>query len=526
MITNRIYTMRIPFKKDPAGFNQRALFPSNMFDMLPKNHECFVFNDIFGQIDISSIEKNYSFMGQNAYDPRLIAGILIYGYSKGVFSSRQLEKRSHEDLGFMYISHLHCPNFRVLSDFRKDNPDFLKECFKQSALLAKKLGMVSFGHVSLDGSKFKANSSKHKAMSYEYLNLKEDELANQIKELEAQREEEVVVDQIDELVARAEECDKQEDEQLQDKTGYEIPDELKIKEKRLAKIREAKKALEERENELNPGKKIDGKKQISFADKEARIMGKKGQFEYAYNGQVCVDEENQIIVEEHLSQNANDKKEVEPALEQIQDTMGKLPDKMSMDNGYMSGANLEALDKAQVDAYVATGREDKKDLRPLEDGSREIKKSDFEYDDEKNCFTCPGGHTLELKSEGKDGKRVYQAERQACENCAYKARCCKSEKGEARTINTDDKEPQRQNMNRKMELEDSKEVYKKRKQIVEPVFGQIKNSGFRGFLLRGFKKAGGEFSLACAAHNFKKIVRAVCSGEVCLGTGKMEAARA
>jgi transposase len=505
------YSMSIPFKKDPAEFNQRVLFPSNVFDMLPKNHECFIYDDIFRHVDISSIEKNYSCKGQNAYNPRLLVGILIYGYSKSVFSSRHLEKKCHEDLGFMHVAHLNFPNFRVLSDFRKDNPDFLKECFKQSAMLAKQLGLVSFGHVSLDGSKFKANTSKHKAMSYDYLKLKEEELANQIKE----------------LVDQAEECDKREDEQLQDKTGYEIPEELKIKEKRLAKIQEAKKALEERENELNPGKKIDEKKQISFADKEARIMGKKGQqYDYAYNGQISVDDKAQIIVGEHLSQNANDKKEVAPALGQIKETMGELPDKMSLDNGYMSGANLKGLDKAEVDAYVAIGREDKKDLRPLEDCSREIKKPDFQYDNERDCFTCPGGHTLELKSAGKDGKRVYQADREACEKCAYRQRCCKSEKGEARTINTDDKEPLRQKMNEKMEQENSKEVYKKRKQIVEPVFGQIKNSGFRGFLLRGCKKASGEFSLACAVHNFKKIVRALRSGEVCLGAGKMESAMA
>jgi len=502
--------MPIPFKKDPSEFNQRVLYPSNVFDMLPKDHECFIFDDIFRQINISSIEKNYSYIGQNAYNPRLLAGILIYAYSRGVFSSRQIERKCHEDLGFMYISHLNCPNFRVLSDFRKDYPDFLKECFKQSALLARQLGLVSFGHVSLDGSKFKANTSKHKAMSYEYLNRREEELVNEIKE----------------LLAQAEKCDQQEDEQLQDKTGYEVPDELKIKEKRLNKIREAKKALEQRENELNPDKKIDAKKQISFADKEARIMGKNGQYDYAYNGQISVDEKAQIIVGEHLSQEANDKKEVEPALERIQETMGELPDKMSLDNGYMSGANLEALDEAEVDAYVATGREDKKDIRPVEDCSREIKKSDFEYDEDKDCFTCPGGQTLELKSTGKDGKLVYQAERQVCERCAYRNRCCKSQKGEARTITTDDKEPQRQKMKEKMEQEDSKKTYKKRKQIVEPVFGQIKNSGFRGFLLRGLKRAKGEFSLVCAAHNFKKIVKALSGGKVCLGTGEMGPAMA
>jgi transposase len=498
--------MRIPFKNGPAQFNQRLLFPSNVFDLLPKDHECFVYDDIFSQIDTSSIEKKYSFIGQNAYDPRLVVGILIYAYSRGVFSSRQIEKRCHEDLGFMYVSHMNCPNFRVLSDFRKDNPDFLKESFVQSALLAKKVGMVSFGHVSLDGSKFKAGTSKHKAMSYGYLKLREEELVNQIKE----------------LMEQADQCDEGEDEDLQDKSGFEIPDELKIKEKRLAKIRTAKEALEKRENELNPGKEIDGKKQISFADEEARIMGKNGHYEYAYNGQISVDQKSQIIIGQHVSQNANDKKEVAPALEEIQETMGKLPEKMSLDNGYLSGANLEGLEQAGVDAYVATGREDKKDVRPVQDCNREIKKPDFEYDSERDCFTCPGGQTLELKRKGEDGKRVYQAQREACDQCAYKGRCCKSEKGEPRTINTDDKEPLRQQMIDKMDQESSKDVYKKRKEIVEPVFGQMKNRGFRGFLLRGLRKVSGEFSLACAAHNFKKIAGALLRGEVRLETGKTE----
>ncbi|MGC9194226.1 MAG: transposase [Syntrophobacteraceae bacterium] len=144
------------------------------------------------------MEKNYSFQGQNAYSPRLAVGILIYAYSRGVFSSRQIERRCHEDLGFMQISHLSCPNFRVLSDLRKDTPDFLKDCFKQSALLAKPLGLVSFGHVSLDGSKFKTNSSKHKAMSYEFLKIREEEFANQVRG----------------LMDQAEDCDQREDEQL------------------------------------------------------------------------------------------------------------------------------------------------------------------------------------------------------------------------------------------------------------------------------------------------------------------------
>ena len=492
--------MLIPFKKDPIEFNQRSLFPTNVFDLLPSDHSCFVYEDIFKQLDTSSVEQNYSVLGQNAYHPGLITGILIYAYSQGAFSSREIEKKCHEDIGFMFISHLNCPNFRVLSDFRKDNYEFFKECFKKSVLLAMEAGMASLGHISLDGSKFKANTSKHKAMSYGRLKAKEKELTEEIEN----------------LLAKAAKCDDQEDEEYKDKTGYEIPEELKIKEKRLAKIKEAKEALEKREQELNPGKKIEDKKQISFADKEARIMGKKGDFDYSYNGQISVDEENQIIVGQHLTQNANDKKEVKPALEEIKETTDNLPDKMSLDNGYMSGDNLEAFDGNDIDVYVATGKGEKKDQRPIEDSNRKIKKSDFNYDEDKDCFICPAGYALELKRKSNDGNKVYQAVKAECDTCPYKARCCSSKKGEPRTINSDDKEPLRQRMNEKMEQESSKEVYKKRKKIVEPVFGQIKNSGFRGFSLRGFEKSSGEFSLVCAVHNFKKIVKAILGGKVCL----------
>jgi len=497
--------MQIPFKKDPVEFNQRSLFATNIFDLLPYDHTCYVYEDIFEQLETSSVEERFSIRGQNAYHPRLITSILIYAYSQGIFSSREIEKKCHEDLSFMFISHFNCPNFRVLSDFRKDNYEFFKECFKQSALLAMEAGMASLGHVSLDGSKFKANTSKHKAMSYGRLKAKEKELTEEIED----------------LIGKAAKCDEEEDEEYQDKTGYEIPEELKIKEKRLARIKEAKEALENREKKLNPGKEIDDKKQISFADKEARIMGKKGAFDYSYNGQISVDEDNQIIVGQHLTQNANDKKEVEPALKEIKETTGDLPDKMSLDNGYMSAENLESFDDKDIDVYIATGKGEKRDQRPLKDSKRKIKKSDFIYDEDRDCFVCPAGNTLELKRESNDGKKVYQAVKGQCDSCPYHARCFSSKRGNYRTISTDNKEALRQKMNEKMEEQSSKEIYKKRKKIVEPVFGQIKNSGFRGFSLRGYEKGSGEFSLACAVHNFKKIVKAIVCGKVCLESGRL-----
>lgn len=488
--------MSVPFKSSPIEFNQHQLFPSNIFDLLSKGHECYLYSELFEQLDTTALESQYKVKGQNAYHPKLIVSILIYAYSRGVFSSRQIERRCNEDLSFMFIAQMNCPNFRVISDFRKDHGDFFQDCFKQTVKLAMEMRLASLGHISLDGSKFKANTSKHKAMSYGRLKEREQALCAEI----------------DDLIEKAKRCDQEEDKAYQEKTGYEIPEDLKFKEGRLAKIKAAKQALEQREEKINPGKAIDDKKQISFADTEARIMGKSGSFDYSYNAQISVDADLQIIVGQHISQNANDKQEVEPALQALKDTTERLPDKASVDNGYWSGGNLQAFEQSSIDAYIATDKGEKTHKIPLDASDRKVIKADFEYNEADNSFICPNGQTLPMISESKDGSRVYRGCDDVCEACPLKNRCCQSEKGHARTISTDDKESLRQDMNRKMETSSAQAVYKQRKVIVEPVFGQIKNSGFRGFSVRGKEKVAGEFSIVCAAHNFKKIAKAIVTG--------------
>lgn len=497
--------MKPPFKRSPIEFNQHLLFPSNIFDLLDDDHDCYIYEEIFQQIDTSELESGYSHMGQHAYHPLLIVSILIYAYSRGVFSSREIEKRCHEDLSFMYIAQMCCPNFRVLSDFRKVHHQFFHDCFMLTVKLAIELKLASLGHISLDGSKFKANSSKHKAMSYKRLKEKEQELSTEIND----------------LIKKASHCDEEEDQAYQEQTGYELPDDLKYKEQRLAKIKAAKKALEQREEALNPGKPIEDKKQISFADEDARIMGKKGDFDYSYNAQISTDSDNQIIVGQHVSQNANDKQELKPALEAVEEATGQLPEKLSADNGYLSGDNLEALEESGVDTYIATNKGEKGGKTSLSKSERKLVKADFEYHEDENHFTCPGGQVLVMVRESQDGKRTYQGNSQTCSHCTLQSRCSTSQKGHARTITTDDKESLRQQMNRKMDQENSKEIYKERKVIVEPVFGQIKNRGFRGFSLRGKEKVAGEFSLVCAVHNLKKIVKAMTQGAICPEHGKM-----
>jgi hypothetical protein len=369
------------------------------------------------------------------------------------------------------------------------------------------LGLVSLGHVSLDGSKFKANSSKHKAMSYGRLKEKEQELCEEIEALTAQ----------------AERCDEEEDRAYQERTGYELPEDLRDKKKRLKKVRETKQLLEARESELRPGQEIEDKKQISFADPEARIMKQTGDFEYAYNAQLSVDEKSQVIVGQHVSQAANDSQEVSPALDEVEEATGRLPEKLSLDNGYYSGNNLQEVSDRQVKAYIATDRGEKRGKGDLDESERHLVKADFRYDEERDGFHCPGGQMLRLKTVRRTGHRVYQGDIEACRTCLYYRRCCRSKSGAARTITSDGKEPLRRAMNERMSQPEARAIYARRKTIVEPVFGQIKNSGFRGFGLRGKEKVAGEFSLVCVAHNLKKIIFSALRGEVCPEFGKRAA---
>ena len=496
--------MKIPFKSPSKDFYRETSENKFIFDYLPSDHQVFVYAELFKELETSKIEAKYSIKGQNGFHPQMLMGLLIYSYSHGVFSSREIASRCRTDIAFMYISWMLFPDHRSISDFRKNNIETFKFFFKESVLLAKQSGMVNLGHVSLDGSKFKADTSKHKAMSYAHMQKREQELMNEIEE----------------LLEKASHVDQAEDSYMGEENGEEIAEELQFRESRFKKIQEAKIALEAREALENPGKEIDGKKQISFADTDARIMGKKGNFQYAYNGQISVESSHQIIVGEHLSEAANDKKEVKPALVEIKENSGEYPDKMSLDNGYFSADSIEALDDKQIDGYISVGRQ-AKTKEEIENGQHAISKGDFIYNDTADEYTCPEGKTLKLKTVGKEGVKTYQAQSEDCFQCPLQEKCTNSKQG--RTIKVDLKEPIRRQMTEKMQSPEAKDIYAKRKTIVEPVFGVIKSvMGFDNFSLRGKQKVSGEFSLVCGAYNIKKIVIAIQKGEVCPPPEKSE----
>ena len=449
--------------------NQTLLFPPSLHDWLPEGHLARFLLDVVSALDLSAIYTSYEEKdgrGQAAYAPEMMVRLLLYGYARGVYSSRKIETRTLEDVAFRYLSGDQHPDHATIAEFRKRHLESLSGLFTQALLLCSEAGLVKLGHVSIDGTKIKANASKHKAMSYKHMN-----------ETEARLKQE-----IDALLAAAEKTDAEEDAQYgKDRHGDELPAELQRRESRLQKIGAAKAALEQEakekaaeqraeteqklaereEEERRTGKKKPGRKpepcdpeqarpddkaQRNFTDAESRIMpdgANKGSFVQGYNAQIAVDSASQVIVAAEVTQETNDKKQLIPMIAQITENLEQKPEKVSADTGYLSEANVTDESVKEVDLYVATGRD-------------------------------KHGDAVETSS---DPPPPGASPKEA--------------------------------MREKLRTEAGRNVYKMRKAIVEPVFGQIKEQrGFRRFSLRGKENVGREWKLVCAVSNLLKLFRA------------------
>ena len=431
----------------PYSPDQMFLLPPSLRDWLPENHLVYFVSDVVDQLDLSKIEAVYEKddRGQPPYHPRMMTKILVYAYCIGMFSSRKIQNRLVEDVAFRVLAAGNQPDFRTISDFRKIHLDALQGLFEQVLKLALTAGAIKLGRVALDGSKIKANASKHKAMSYK--RMKEE--ARNLR-VEVQR-----------LLKQAKAADDDEDARYgKDKNGDELPEELSRRETRLERIKEAKRALEQRareeakesqeskEAEDTEEKAIpEDKAQYNFTDPESRIMKGPDGFVQAYNAQVVVEEVCQLIVAQAVTQDANDKKQALPMVEAVKAQAGQTPTQLLADSGYCSDQNLKALEKKPIEVYIAT-----------------VRQKHGEADSSTKRGHLPQGAT-----------RVDK-------------------------------------MRRKLQTKAAAAVYATRKVIVEPVFGQIKQArGFRQFLLRGFRKVQGEWALACATHNILKMYR-LCYG--------------
>ncbi|HLG54463.1 MAG TPA: IS1182 family transposase [Vicinamibacterales bacterium] len=335
---------------------QDLLLPPSLRDWLPEDHLAFFVSDLIDHVDLSAITAVYEDeeRGYPPYHPVMLTKVLVYAYCVGVFSSRKIQRRLIEDIAFRVLAAGNEPDFRTIADFRKRHLSALQGFFEQVLDVARDLGTLRVGRIALDGSKVKANASKHKAMSYGRMKEKEKQLR----------------DEVTHLLAQAEATDAAEDAQYgADVRGDELPAELQRRESRLKRIREATRALKARAKEEAVAKgepaeaaKPDPKAQYNFTDPESRIMKGPDGFVQAYNVQVAVNEQ-QLIVGQAVTQETNDKKQLIPMITIIEEQSGATPTQLLADAGYCSDANLAAVADTPIDAYIST-RKQKHGERP------------------------------------------------------------------------------------------------------------------------------------------------------------------
>jgi transposase len=446
----------------PYQPDQTLLLPPSVEEWLPAGHLARFVREVVCELDLRAIEDAYvEGPGQPPYHPRLMVTLLLYAYSTGTYSSRRMAAKLVDDVAYRFLAAGNAPDFRTLSDFRKTHGSALNGLFVQVLKLCAEAGLVKLGRVAVDGTKVKANASKHKAMSYARMSERETALKAQVAE----------------LLARAQATDDAEDAEYgEDVRGDELPEDLQRAEGRLAKIRAAKAALEakareqaeqdaahakerqaerERQEQAN-GRRFGGKpiqvpnpeqakpapkEQRNFTDPESRIQKTADGFIQGYTSVLAVDETAQVIVAQHVTPNGPEQHELLPAVEMIERLLGQLPDQVVADAGYWSEANVEQLESQGIDTYIARGR-------------------------------MKHGEVVPPPPRGRTPANLTVAER----------------------------------MERKLRTKAGRAVYARRKAIVEPVNGQIKQArGFRQFLRRGVERVRQEWSLVCTAHNLLKL---------------------
>jgi transposase len=450
---------KIATRFKPYCPDQILLLPPDMRQWLPEGDLAYFIMDIVGEVDLSGIYNAYSRCraGQPPYDPRMMTSLLLYAYCVGVPSSRKIEAATYNQIPFRVLTADQHPDHDTIADFRKTHLKALAGLFVDVLRLCQKAGLARLGHISLDGTKVKANASKHKAMSY-------GRMEKTIQQLEAE---------VQQLLEEAQTIDENEDAKYgKGKRIDEIPKELQRRQERIAKIKAAKQSIEdqakaeaealrqaiqekedalEKEDKSRKGRKPkvpsdepDSKAQRNFTDPDSPIMkdGASKAFEQAYNCQIATNEA-QVIVGRNVTQETNDKRQLKPLIEDVKETNGEKPGKVSSDSGYYSDKNVEYLESEEIDGYIATGRQ-------------------------KHSEKVPPS------PRGRIPKNATTKERMA----------------------------------RKVRTKKGRATYSKRKHIVEPVFGQIKEArGFRRFSLRGLENVTCEWDIVCLTHNILKLFR-------------------
>jgi transposase len=413
----------------PYDQDTLLLMPPSVRDWVPADSLAAFINDLVNELDLAPfLAAHDEPRGMPPDHPGLMLKVLLYGYASGVTSSRRLEARLAADVGFMFLAGQARPDHKTISSFRRRHLAAFSGLFLQVLVLCQRAGLVKLGRVALDGTKLKANASRHKAMSYARLTEREAQLAAQVQA----------------ILDEAEALDAAEDKLYGEARGDELPPELRTREGRLARIREAKAALEQqaRQRTGNPEAVPEPKAQRNFTDPASRIMRSKPDgWVQAYNVGAAVDDTAQVIVATGVTVETTDTRTLPALVDQITANTGRAPRRLLADAGYCSDDNLAALAERGIDASIALGRD--RHGAPLPPSPR---------------GRIPAGLS------------------------------------------------RRDRMGRKLRTKAGRAHYARRKTIVEPVFGQIKEArGFRRFSLRGLEQVRAEWLLVAAVHNLGKL---------------------
>ena len=430
------------------------MMPPSLNDWLPEGHLARFLSDVVAEMDLRAIYRSYEEKdgrGQAAYHPVMMVKLLLYGYCVGVVSSRKIEAATYDHVAFRYLAANEHPDHDSIAEFRRRHLGAMMALFLEVLKLCRKAGLVKLGHVALDGTKIKANASRHRNCSYAGLTEREKELAQQVEQ----------------ILAEAERADQADDERFgRGRRGDELPPQLADRQKRLQKIRQAKAELERQAREeaeqkpaeaqppIQPAKPA-AEQKVNLSDADSRLMRERaGAFIQGFNAQAAVDGHAQIIVAADVTRKVNDRAQLAPMLEQVEQNSGARPAQVSADTDYYSPKQVQAPVLEGIDLYV----------RP-DDPPRvhERKPSDR---------SGPKQHKPPRSGYGPDGI------------------------------------PHIDRLRAKLATPEGQAIYAKRREIVEPVFGQIKQwRGFRQFLLRGLPKTRAEWRLICLTHNLLKLYR-------------------
>lgn len=467
--------------------DQQFLLPPSLEELLPKDHLARVISEIVDKLNLAKINERYAHLGRPAYHPKMLIKILFFGYASGVRSSRRIAKALETDIAFMWLSAMNRPDFRTISDFRKNNRIAMGELFSQIVATCISSGMATVGKVAVDGTKIKANASKRSIRD-------EAQLGHMLKEIDQKMKE---------MLDEADQIDREEDKLYGDARGDELPKELQSKETRKKKIEEAL-------DRINKDRNKDGsKKKLSITDTDSSLMKTTNGIMPAYNAQAVSSKEGLILAAD-VSSNGFDSYQLEPMVNKLEKNTSEKPSVLLADAGYYSGKALEFVEKENIDAYIPIleNLDRNKARGRLKNNQYDyFQKEEFKYDAEKDCYVCPIGKELNFYKLGKKiNNSTYR--RYICKNkdCTSRQLCTRSKRG--RTVDRISHEHLYTKMREKMGTDHAKEIYRKRQAIIEPIFSIIKGPlNFDKFYTRGIDQVRSEWMLACCAFNILKIWR-------------------